>query len=454
MGEDLIPHEDLEKGAKLWLEMLDSPGKAVMWEYPVRHADGSWRVLSSTLRNLLHMPEIGAVLSISRDVTEERAAQHEIAKSRKQLAAAQRLANFGSWEIDVRTNQMAWSDQLKRIFGFGPDQDFTYEDYRACIDEETKERLDVLRQRCIDHAEDYSIVMDITRTDGEVRTVEAMGNALVIDGEVQKIFGSCQDITERKELERERAHYIAALEMSNRELQDFAYVASHDLQEPLRKIRVFGDKLSRGWEEELGDEGSRCIQRIDAAAERMSALIEDLLTYSRVNTASRPHVCVDLRHVYEEVIDDLEVIVGETQTHIACDPLPTIEGDFLHLRQLFQNLIGNAMKFRKEDVPPRISISSKILEEDLPKGLARRVELTFDDNGIGFDQKYADNIFTPFQRLHDRNAFEGTGIGLAICRKVVERHGGQILAFSAPNEGATFVVTLPFESEDVRAPHD
>jgi signal transduction histidine kinase len=226
------------------------------------------------------------------------------------------------------------------------------------------------------------------------------------------------------------------LERSNRELQDFASVASHDLQEPLRKVRAFGDRLSAKYSMELTDQGRDYLARMQDAAARMQTLINDLLTFSRVTTRAQPFVSVNLNVVVSQVVTDLEVRIQQSGATLGLEPLPTIDGDQLQLRQLFQNLLANALKFQRPDVRPVV----RVYAEDVDDAAVR---LCVQDNGIGFDEKYLDRIFTIFQRLHGRVDYEGTGVGLAVCRKIVERHGGTITARSAPGEGATFIVTLP-----------
>ena len=230
------------------------------------------------------------------------------------------------------------------------------------------------------------------------------------------------------------------LERSNRELQDFAFVASHDLQEPLRKIQAFGDRLVTKHGPELSEQGRDYLGRMQSAAGRMHTLINDLLTFSRVTTKAQPFEPCDLDQIATEVLNDLEVRLQDNNAHLEIDTLPTIDADPLQMRQLLQNLIGNAIKFHRPGVPPIIKIKGTLAEG--PDG-RETLTLTVADNGIGFDEKYLDRIFTPFQRLHGRDAYEGTGIGLAVCRKIVERHGGTLTAESTPGKGSTFVATLP-----------
>jgi len=247
-----------------------------------------------------------------------------------------------------------------------------------------------------------------------------------------------------RELEKSNQQLVA----SNRELQDFASVASHDLQEPLRKIQAFGDRLQSRFADALPPDAKDYLERMRSAAGRMQVLIDDLLTFSRVTTKAQPFRPVDLNQIVDDVLIDLETRIAQTSGRAERGKLPTIEADPLQMRQLFQNLISNGLKFRKPDTAPIVSItaiekhptSNGESDEETPL-----CEIRVQDNGIGFEQKYADRIFTIFQRLHGRNTYEGTGIGLAICRKIVERHHGTIEAQSEPDKGAAFVIRLPLK---------
>lgn len=256
--------------------------------------------------------------------------------------------------------------------------------------------------------------------------------------------GLRDEIKKRHIVERELKEKSKNLERSNQELQDFAYVASHDLQEPLRKIQAFGNLLETEFGPQLG-EGIDYLDRMRAAAARMSILIEDLLAFSRVTTKARESVPVELATVAQEVLGDLETRVKDTNGTVSIAPLPTVMADPTHMRQLFQNLIGNALKFHKPDAPAEVTVTSSVIAT--PHGPMN--ELRFQDNGIGFDDKYTDRIFSVFQRLHGRDSYDGTGIGLAVCRKIVERYGGKITAESKPGVGSTFIVTLPSLTEEL-----
>ncbi len=233
--------------------------------------------------------------------------------------------------------------------------------------------------------------------------------------------------------------YAQNLQASNQELEQFAYTASHDLQEPLRKIQAFGDRLATNYEGLLDERGKDYIARMQGAASRMQRLIEDLLTLSRLSTRAQPFAQVNLDTILKEVLLDLETRIEQTQATIHTDTLPIIEADSTQMRQLLQNLLSNALKFTRPDTPPEIDVTS---QEQMIDG-RKFISITVRDNGIGFDEQYRDRIFAAFQRLNTRKEYEGTGIGLALCVRIVERHNGRITAHSTPNEGATFIVTLP-----------
>jgi signal transduction histidine kinase len=227
------------------------------------------------------------------------------------------------------------------------------------------------------------------------------------------------------------------LQRSNKSLEEFAYVASHDLQEPLRKVRAFGDRLQTRYGHMLDDAGLDYLARMQSGSMRMQALIDALLTYSRVTTKAQPLVPVNLDQVLIEVTSDLEVAIESLRAEVIVGPLPTLAADNTQMHQLFQNLVGNALKFHRPGVTPHITISTAPCDE---VGWCR-IEVA--DNGIGFEMQYAERIFQVFQRLHGRSEYEGTGVGLAICRKIVERHGGAIYAESTPGAGTRFVLHLP-----------
>jgi PAS domain S-box-containing protein len=282
-----------------------------------------------------------------------------------------------------------------------------------------------------------------SETRREIMTINSSGDEVWVDCRFTPFYShgephlllSMDDITISKQAEVNLQVYAARLEQSNRDLQEFAYIASHDLQEPLRKVLAFGDRLANKYSSSLDETGRDYLKRMRDASQRMQTLINDLLTFSRVSTRAQPFAKVDLNNLIQDVISDLEYQIDRTQGKVEVNELPIIEADPTQMHQLLQNLINNALKFHKEGVPPIIRVSSMLLIGES--------KIIVSDNGIGFDKQYLDRIFKPFQRLHSRQEYEGSGMGLAICRRIVERHGGDITADSAPGKGSSFIITLP-----------
>jgi signal transduction histidine kinase len=237
--------------------------------------------------------------------------------------------------------------------------------------------------------------------------------------------------------------YSNQLEKSNRELEQFAYIASHDLQEPLRKLKFFSEKLKKDYGTFVDEKGMEYLERMMNAASRMENLIKGLLQYSRVTTKAQPFEKVDLNEIMKGVMEDLEIRIHETGAEIKTEHLPVIEADPLQMRQLFQNLLGNAIKYKRENVQPVVTIHAKVKSNN-DNNIC---EINIIDNGMGFDNKYKEQIFGLFKRLYGRDEYEGTGIGLAICKKIVEQHRGVISASGKAGEGATFCIVLPLEQK-------
>jgi len=261
---------------------------------------------------------------------------------------------------------------------------------------------------------------------------------------------------ERKQAQEALEIKAKELARSNEELEQFAYMASHDLQEPLRKVIFFSDRLKIKYSQMFDDKGRDYFERIIGASNRMQAMINDLLSLSRVTTHGKPLVSVNLRQIAREAVSDLEIRIKKTKAYVEIGDLPAIQADPIQIRQLFANLIGNALKFHREGIPPSIKVYGEIFNKKKNKKKSRLLSEAFEttssgvccrifiqDNGIGFDEKYIDRIFQPFQRLHTRDVYKGSGIGLAICCKIVERHRGKINAKSKTGQGTIFIITLP-----------
>jgi len=310
-------------------------------------------------------------------------------------------------------------------------------------------------------------------TDQDIEFVELCGEriAIAVDSLRNKIRlqGALDETRQQgQELERSRAELRTAnrtleektvrLETSNRDLEAFAYVASHDLQEPLRKIEVYGQRFEQKCGDGLNEQGHEYLKRMRAASERMRTLIGDLLGLSRVTTRAEPFGPTDLGKIVEQVLGDLEVAIEQTGARVEVAQMPTIYGDAGQLRQVFQNLVSNGLKFVREGVVPRIRLSARsaTLNREEKAGVlpVKGFELEVEDNGIGIEERHFEKIFEVFQRLHGRNEYEGTGIGLALCRKIVDRHGGEIRVRSVAGRGSTFSIVLPEHAVNEEKRHE
>ena len=296
---------------------------------------------------------------------------------------------------------------------------------------------------------DDSIVEEIPTAleNGEVVWFEWRSSAAFDDaGNVTMVLVVGRDITEQRNSHFTAMHAMERLVESNRDLLEFAQVASHDLQEPLRKVVAFGNRLETHLGDELDDKGADYLARMNGAAVRMQALINDLLTFARVTTRGTPMQVTSLDGILDSVMDDLEITIAESGAVIEADHLPQLPVDASQIGQLFQNLISNSIKFRQDGLAPYISIDAEhVLPETFggnepPMGW---FDITVSDNGIGFEEKFATKIFAPFQRLHGRSEYAGTGVGLSVCRRIVERHNGTIRAFGRPGVGTSFMIRLP-----------
>lgn len=252
------------------------------------------------------------------------------------------------------------------------------------------------------------------------------------------------DVSQRKKIERRLKHYMDRLERSNKDLEEFAFIASHDLKEPLRKINFFTGILTEKYA--LDKTERDAFERIRKAIERMQGLIDSLLTYSRVNTQGAPFAALNLNHAVDAALSNLELLIKESGGFVQVETLPVVTADRIQMIQLFQNLIGNALKFGRTKTTPRIRVYAGALSPDIARN-GRVYQIFVQDNGPGFDDRHLKHIFQPFYRLPEKNQYEGAGIGLAICQKIVERHGGAITARSKPGEGATFIITLKEKPE-------
>lgn len=317
------------------------------------------------------------------------------------------------------------------------------------------DEVDLLRRQLERAYAGETVVQELTAIfpDGNLGTFRSRLGPVRDGSRVIGVIGVAQDISEQRrdaeaqaQAQKTIQEYTVQLERSNRELERFASIASHDLQEPLRKILAYSDRLQHKHGSSLSEAGSGCLARVQEAARRMQNLIDDILIYSRLTARGEPLVPVKLGRVVAAVLSDLEVRIDESAAKVEVGLLPTIYADPVHMHQLFQNLIGNALKFRRVGVAPEIKVAASLLRFEGSADPVVRITVT--DNGIGIDPKYSRRIFGIFERLHGRGKYEGTGIGLAVCRKICEQLGGTITVDSAEDQGSTFIVELPTQQRE------
>lgn len=489
-GQDIIGKtvreaspELVAQGYETLLDRVYTTGEAFIGkEQPAKIAHGKASDDGVAYFNFVYQPtrndrgEVDGILIHAVEVTEQVRAREKLKDNQERLELAQKSGQIGTFEWIIATNQTIWTPELEALYGLPPGGfEGKYENWVQRVHPADLAAAEENLQTAVRGGPPYDIEFRTIWPDNTIHWLQAKGTVDYNEqGQPWRVIGVNIDITERKEAEQRLSELYQSLQdlnatlesqvaqrtealnqtnlelqRSNNELQEFAYVASHDLQEPLRKIQAFGNLLEEEYGEVVG-EGKMYIERMRSAAARMRVLIDDLLAFSRVTTKAQPFVPVDLNAVAQQVVDDLGPRLESTHGTIELGALPTINADPQQMYQMLQNLLGNAVKFHKPDLPPLVKVSAELLpastEPEVPEDeTVARYLLRIEDNGIGFDEKYTDRIFTVFQRLHGKERYEGTGIGLAVVRKIVERHNGTIIAQSSPGQGATFLVTLPLD---------
>lgn len=367
----------------------------------------------------------------------ESAAAHALRDSEERLRLLVEHVGDAVFMLDNDGKVMTWTPAAERVLGYRAEEALSLRVDDFYVPEERERaaptaELTTALSRGRAELEGWRVAKSGQRLWAHVVTCPIVGPS----GEVRGFAQIVQDRTALRATELELARHARELERSNRDLEVFASVASHDLQEPLRKLRMFGDRLKQRLPALSDPEAAQLVERMNGAAERLQTLIEELLQYSRVASEVRPLARVDLNVLARQAVEELSGAVERTGARIEVEALPSIPADAARMRQVFSNLISNALKFARPGVPPRVTIRAQPAGDEL---WAVRVE----DNGIGFDQRYAERIFGLFQRLHGRAEYPGSGIGLAICRRVVEHHGGTIEAEGRPGAGAAFTMLLP-----------
>ncbi|MDQ5987562.1 MAG: Adaptive-response sensory-kinase SasA [Syntrophus sp. SKADARSKE-3] len=373
------------------------------------------------------------------DIIERAKAEEALRQSEFHMARVQEIAHLGSWAWDIEENHLYWSDETYRMFGLKP-KEFAprNEDFLGCVHPEDRPRVELAVQETLAH-EPYNLEFRIIRKDGEERYVHSEGQITFDKNDNPvKMEGTVQDITERKQVDEELIRRTQQLEEANKELESFSYSVSHDLKAPLRAIDGYSKMLTKKYGNVLNDDASRMIGVIRSNTEMMSALIDDLLSFSRVHRGSMAASEIDMNKLASEVWNDIHQAVPDREIEFKLSKLPPGFGDRTLIRQALVNLFSNAVKFTTNRKPGTIEISS--YTED------GAIVYCVKDNGVGFDMAYYHKLFGVFQRLHSHEEYEGSGIGLAIVQRIINRHGGRVWAESELEKGATFFFTLPGRS--------
>lgn len=418
--------------------------------------------------------EIYGILNMAVDITDQVLVKKKIEESEERLSRAVIAADLGTYELDMQTLQMHYTPRMAEIFGLDPAKKLVHSDFTAAIHPDDQPIRDAAH-KISQITGELSYEVRLVHPDQSIHWVRLNGGLKFDENHKPlRIYGTVMDITAAKteedtlrkseeqhrqlaqELElrvQERTKDLkdanAELVRSNQELEQFAFVTSHDLQEPLRKVRTFANLLADKNGQFLDEKGKLYLSKINASSARMSELISSLLNFSRLMNSENRFVDVNIEEVLVNVISDFELLIRQKDAVIEYEDLPVLQANPLQMNQLFYNLVINALKFTRKDIAPVIRVTWSRLDGTAAAsqyGLSRDkiyCHLCLSDNGIGFEQQYAEKIFDIFQRLNDRTAYEGTGIGLALCRKIVSNHGGIIFAESTLNKGATFHIILP-----------
>lgn len=457
----LIPHDRLSEES----DILERLGRGERIEhYETKRLTKYGKLIDISLAISPIRDEKGRIIGaskIARDITKAKEVARLMKESEERFRMAVEATKLGTWEYNPVSNELSWSGECRKIYGYPENGQVNYGLFVKHIHPDDAHFVQEAVEKAMSPEGNgqYDIQFRIKRySDGQVRWIRSQGK-VYFDNiyNPARFIGTVLDITEDKTAKEKLEHLVSErthdleninkqLQRSNSDLEQFASVASHDLQEPLRKVQMYSDRILQECEHEGTFE--KYFPKIISATERMSKLIKDILHYAQIGNDDVQFRKVDLNETVENVCGDFEVLMKEKKAVVNANLLPSIYGSPVQLHQLFANLISNSIKFSKDD--PVISITSRRLKrspefdkyENLREAEAY-IELTLQDNGIGFDQKYASQIFEIFQRLEYRQQYSGTGIGLAVCKKIVENHRGAISVTSRPGEGTKFCVLLP-----------
>ncbi|BFM44275.1 hypothetical protein CFS9_29160 [Flavobacterium sp. CFS9] len=390
-----------------------------------------------------------AYRQISRDFERLKIFNKQLLISGKLMAESETIGKFSTWQWDLDTNKIDYSDNQFRLLGYEPNA-FVPEKgtFLSFVHPDDKEIVAKSMRGILDYKQLPFVYYKIILPTQEVRHFKTTGKLLTDEQGSKILLGINFDITDEHLLNIELQARNVELENSNKELASFNHVASHDLQEPLRKIQTFISRISDADKAAMSQNANDYIAKIEISAKRMRVLIDDLLLFSRTNTTKKEFIKSNLNELLKNAEAELTEMIDEKKAVITSTKLPKLAVIPYQIEQLFINLIGNSLKYNRPDVAPEINIESqKVFSVDYRELLDQNVKkyhkITFTDNGMGFDPQFKETIFVLFQRLHSKTDYPGTGIGLAICKKIVDNHKGYIMADSQPDQGSVFTIFLP-----------
>ena len=433
---EIMHPENIYDSKNIFSELLLHPGKLFHRQNRFRHKDGHHFWVEGTVINLLNDENVKAIVANHRDVTDKFKSRDTAIEMNERFSIVSKATNDVVWDWNLITNEIWWNENFYTLFGYDKDQTpQTIESWKSGIDEYDKDRVVKKIYSSIENGEMFwTDEYKYHGANGKLFFILDRGSIIRnLEGEPIRMIGSMVNITPQKIAEEKEKRYVEELERSNKELEQFAYIASHDLQEPLRMVGSYVQLIEQRYKGRLDDDADEFIKYAVDGANRMKQLIIDLLNYSKINR-QMPEAEVNLNTLVQDVLVNLKSRIVESHSVITVDNLPVIFADKTQMMQVFQNLIANAIKFQPKENIPEIKISA----EKRPDEWLFSVK----DNGIGIDKKYHEKVFVIFKQLHSKAMFHGTGIGLAVVKKIVERHGGSIWFESELGKGTTFYFTL------------
>ncbi len=423
-------------------------------KYQLRTNKNNMKIVSEHGR--VQRDESGKILRITgliRDITVQEQSMKSLADYKAMMQENEAFLKYGTWESNGDGSKILWTKGMYQIFGYDEAEEHALpinaDLYQKHITEPGLAIEEESSGAFLEGKDFYHRDFEIKDAKGVIKILSTYAKIIRNnEHQIQKIIGTTRDVTQFKEYEKTLENQIAALNRSNTELEEFAYVASHDMQEPLRKITTFGQRLRNQFTGQLTEDGELYLSRMMNAAENMRNLIDNLLEYSKITSSKQTYEEVNLSETVQESVKDLDISILETGANISITALPVIEAIPSQMRQLFNNLLHNAIKFRKKDVSLIVTIAEKKMSAAEKKSFHLPADreyhqITITDNGIGLEQQYAERIFQLFQRLEGKSEYPGTGIGLSICRKIVTNHKGLIFAAGVPGVGTVLTIILP-----------